>query len=58
MLACFAKGSGLDGRGSKRQRLRQTQHGDRGGFLSSPSAEEEELVYSQLAALAESLPIR
>ena len=39
MLACFARGSGLDGRGCKRQRMR-IQHDGRKSYLAHPSAGE------------------
>jgi hypothetical protein len=39
MLATFTAGSGLDGRGSKRQRMRQPQEeGCSGSYLANPTA--------------------
>lgn len=38
MLACFTSGAGLDGRGSKRQRMRRPQDGCGGSYLANPTA--------------------
>mmetsp|Transcript_6584 Transcript_6584/g.27368 ORF Transcript_6584/g.27368 Transcript_6584/m.27368 type:complete len:289 (-) Transcript_6584:1639-2505(-) len=57
MLACFARGSGLDGRGCKRQRMR-IQHDGRKSYLAHPSAEEEEQVYAQLAVFKDKMSSR
>lgn len=57
MLACFARGSGLDGRGCKRQRMR-IQHDGRKSYLAHPSAEEEEQVSAQLAVFKDKMASR
>jgi len=57
MIACFSSGSGLDGRGSKCSRARPVGIGS-SLYLITPTADEEEQVYNQLANLRDSLPIR
>lgn len=57
MLACFARGSGLDCRGGKRPRIRLRMEGHH-SYLANSSPEEEEQVYSTLGLLKDHLPMR